>query len=134
MRHTRNPSRMKNTFDELSAVIEDQVIVSAVPGIWITSSDCAFHGCGLISRHGNMDIPMWGNFATAVGMRRNVIFRTSSRSPEYALPPRNLRVNSGVPYRVISVHTDADMPEPTGTFRPVGNAHIIRALALRRSD
>jgi hypothetical protein len=129
MRHTRNPSRMEDTFDELSAVVEDQVVVATIRG---SSVHCATHRCGLIRRNRDVEIRMRRDF-TVLGMRLYIVFRTANRSPEYALSNGGLRVFSGVSLRVIRIYTDADMPEPTGTFWPVRKAHIISALGLRRS-
>lgn len=55
MRHTRNPSRMENTFDELSAVVEDQVVVATIRG---SSVHCATHRGGLIRRNRDVEIRM----------------------------------------------------------------------------
>ena len=80
---------MEDTLDELSAVIENQVVMATV-----RNSVCHdfFHRCGLVSCYRYVKVGMWSYF-TIISMRLDIIFRCSGGSLEEALPPRNVWIS-----------------------------------------
>lgn len=121
---------MEDTLDELSAVVEDQVVM---PGIRNPSRHCTPHRSGLVCRNRDVEIRMRRDLTAGTGMRLQIIFGMSGRSPEQSLPPMKFWIKRRVSLCVVTIDLDTDMSESSGTPRPVRNAHIICALARSRT-
>ncbi len=115
---------MKDTFDELGAVVEDQVIV---PRICDSGIDRALHLIRLIGCDRYADVYRLSSFAV-FRVRGYVELWRSHRSPEYALVPRNMGISRRISTSVIIINANTYMSEPSGSLRVISNVRRMRLI------